>query len=807
MLKKRTPLYNQQMLDIILSTPIKKKTTIQANQPANFEISKKNHKTKNDFFSQNLTISLLRKCIKDFTIVNKENLIYLLSISLSLHNVNPPTKNCQKNYNSLQDFKECMLLNTMQEITKDFEEQAPQNRPERFSRTHKAKVELSEFESEYLLVYKLKDLFGYFKKNFKGIYLTKIHFSPFSDKKTQDPIYDTHYAILQRNQFNLSSYEINFLKQEESRVNQKLKETDGFLWIEIKEKISGVIKELKGIFDTKLNFMVEQILRPGKAAESYKLLKNDKEIEELLPCSEEIFFVEGEKKLEFNKTQEKIIKKVIYSKRHIELVHGPPGTGKTQTLVGSLINLLYLNKNDKILVCTSSNRALDEIIVRLDKIFIKKKNSNKKENFFKPNLIRLGIIDEFSDPKAIKHHLHNKALKKLSSQNRFSEKEENNESIRVQSKLIMEIEALTREIKIQRENSYNKKSTLHLLKDSLYQKTKKLEIERERGLKCNQEIKEIESKLITESQILFSTLNSSLTEELENSLRKVGYLFVDEASQSRQTELLLPLKYFPDRMILFGDHLQLQPTIKSAAAKSAGFGKSLFERLVESNFEKHFINIQYRMSPRIAKFPSEKFYDKKLKNSNFVLERKIEGREELEVIDSLIPIRNAFIDIERGKEKILDKSFYNSKEIEFVKDFLYKILKNSKKSLRPLLLKSIGIICGYRMQKTKMIQKINTIKEIQGLDHLLEIDTIDGFQGREKELIMVSTVRTEATVGFLGDAKRMNVSLTRAKNFLFVVGNKKCLKRNSFWKEYLNSLKPREIFYKKKDFLNFKKAE
>ncbi|WP_299522114.1 IGHMBP2 family helicase [uncultured Methanobrevibacter sp.] len=464
-----------------------------------------------------------------------------------------------------------------------------------------------------------------------------------------------------------------------------------------------------------------------------------------------------------NQSQKNAVKNAINTENFF-LIHGPFGTGKTRTLV-ELIQQEVRQKN-KVLVTSESNSAVDNILDRLSK--------NKKLN-----VTRLG---------------HPQRVSKENIQYSLAYKAENHQLTHKINKNYKKIEQIS-EIR----DRFTKPTPQYRRgfsdSDILYNASKgkggrgispsKMEsmanwlLENEKIDDIHDKIKKLENKIIKDivgnSNVILSTNSTSAIEEISRT--NFDVVIVDEASQATIPSVLIPLAK-ARRFILAGDHKQLPPTIISK--KAHPLEKTLFEELIKKYPNKScLLNVQYRMNSFLMKFPNSEFYKGNLKSDSQVDNININEIIDLEKISNLKENRfkeelhnNSkpllFIDtsnLKDNEEKHLkdSKSIINQKEAEIATKITKYYLENGVK------LENIGIISPYSDQ-VHLIQDKTSV----------EVKSVDGFQGREKEIIIISTVRSNenGNIGFLKDLRRLNVALTRAKRKLIIIGNVKTLKEN-----------------------------
>ncbi|CAG9318521.1 unnamed protein product [Blepharisma stoltei] len=480
----------------------------------------------------------------------------------------------------------------------------------------------------------------------------------------------------------------------------------------------------------------------------------------------------------FNESQYSAIREILQVREGISLLQGPPGTGKTRTIMG-LISGFFENlkgtKRPKILVCAPSNIAIDEIALRIirdgllvegrctDDIYpirIGKRNGweeDKDLKYEEPDevkQIRLEFLTEKGlSLKGIKNPL-------IEIENLKAEMDKNNEKIKYmkgnteeKNKLICSIKSL--EYKISN------------LQSKLAEYYKQKNIER--------------SKIRNKANIILCTLSGAGSEALQQGI-SFDYVIVDEACQCIELSCIIPFQYGAKHAVLVGDPNQLPATIFSKSAVDHNYDRSLFERLCFNGaIQCHFLSIQYRMNKEICDFPNKFFYNERLEcEPGFFENRKAP--------EWIPPLNTVFINLESSEESRIgnEMSFKNNAEAAFIAD-LYDFIKRSFANQKT----DLGIITPYRKQVEKIEEELNL--RHSNWDSHMEINTVDGFQGREKDVIILSLVRT-TDVGFLVDKRRMNVSLTRAKFGLWVVGNEFCLENDESWAQFMKYCKENDKF-------------
>ncbi|CAL8088461.1 unnamed protein product [Prunus armeniaca] len=270
-------------------------------------------------------------------------------------------------------------------------------------------------------------------------------------------------------------------------------------------------------------------------------------------------------------------------------------------------------------------------------------------------------------------------------------------------------------------------------------------------------------------------------------------LVIDEAAQLKECESAIPLQLPGLRhAILIGDERQLPAMVKSKLSENAEFGRSLFERLVLRGHKKLLLNVQYRMHPSISRFPKQEFYNNQILDgpnvSEVIYEKSfIEGR---------MYGPYSFINVANGKEEFdLGHSLKNMVEVAVVYEIvssLYKEFTRTKKKV------SVGVISPYKAQVNAIQLRLRNYSEVSGKDFSVSVRSVDGFQGGEEDVIIISTVRCNGngSIGFLSNRQRANVVLTRARHCLWILGNEATLTNsNSLWKNLILDAKKRDCFY------------
>ncbi|KAJ6652237.1 hypothetical protein lerEdw1_012961 [Lerista edwardsae] len=494
------------------------------------------------------------------------------------------------------------------------------------------------------------------------------------------------------------------------------------------------------------------------------------------------------------------------------LIHGPPGTGKSKTILGLLERILLgvseadpllvpalsqriprspphaRRKQRRVLVCAPSNAAIDALMKKIILVFKEKCRDKEKclGNCGDVNLVRLG------QEKSINPDVRHFSLYELVERriNRKKAGEEQGCPRERKAELDHQLDMLSRQRAMDRSEDKEKRQRLEEEICRLSKKRQQLASQLKQVHRRSQELK---STIILESNIICCTLSMSGLPLLESTFRRQGYdpfscVIVDEAGQSCEVETLIPLIHGCKKLVLVGDPKQLPPTVKSRKAQDNGYDQSLMGRLCRQLEEQNGgeklilqLKIQYRMHPDLCIFPSKYIYSGKLVTA----EETESNRGSLEW--PFLPY--IFFDVYDGQEYCDSGSFANVLEVEMVVT-LIKLIKAKLGSSRA---HNIGIITPYNAQKRRIVKALEA--EFR-TDRFWEVDTVDGFQGREKSCIIMSCVRAKrdrlgGSIGFLRNLQRLNVAITRAKYSLFILGHLETLRDNTDWNALLHDAEKR----------------
>ncbi|CAN4110627.1 unnamed protein product [Withania somnifera] len=288
----------------------------------------------------------------------------------------------------------------------------------------------------------------------------------------------------------------------------------------------------------------------------------------------------------------------------------------------------------------------------------------------------------------------------------------------------------------------------------------------------------IRASILDEAVIVFSTLSFSASPVFTKLNRGFDVVIIDEAAQAVEPSILLPLSNGCKQVFLVGDPVQLPATVISPIAGKFGYCVSLFERLQRAGYPVQMLKTQYRMHPEIRNFPSREFYDEALEDGPDVEEQT----------------KRSWHEYRKESQPSGSGSWQNLEEIEFVLAMYHKLV-----SRYPELKSSsrLAIISPYRHQVKLLRQKFRETFGVES-DKVVDINTVDGFQGREKDVAIFSCVRAskDKGIGFVADYRRMNVGITRARSSVLVVGSASTLKRDARWQNLVESAEQRNALYK-----------
>lgn len=509
-----------------------------------------------------------------------------------------------------------------------------------------------------------------------------------------------------------------------------------------------------------------------------------------------------------NRAQAKAIKSALDNDA-FTLIQGPPGSGKTKTivaLVGSLLTNVLGNtsvsigpgyrgpakapNSRKLLVCAPSNAAVDELVMRLKEGV---KTSRGREE--KLSVVRLGRSDAINT-KVLDVTLDEMVNARLSqdpgsggtvdmpklyeehktTDNRFKEVRSSLDECR--AKGLPAPEEMEREFELLKKKRSQLSTDIDKARDQIQTLARNAEMHK----------RKIQKEIIEGAHVICTTLSGSGHEIFQSMSVEFETVIIDEAAQCIELSALIPLKYGCSKCVLVGDPKQLPPTVLSRMASKFQYEQSLFVRMQKNHPQDvHLLDVQYRMHPEISRFPSLTFYDGKLQDGPDMGTLRTRPWHQSELLS---PYR--FFDVQGMHQNAAKgKSLVNYAEIQVAMQ-LYDRLVTDVKDYD--WAGKIGIITPYKGQLVQLKTQF-AARYGEGVLKTVDFNTTDAFQGRESEVIIFSCVRaSNKGIGFLADIRRMNVGLTRAKSSLWVLGNSRSLVQGEFWNGLVQDAKGRNLY-------------
>lgn len=517
-----------------------------------------------------------------------------------------------------------------------------------------------------------------------------------------------------------------------------------------------------------------------------------------------------------NKAQAKAVKSAIDNDA-FTLIQGPPGSGKTKTIVaivGALLTSTLAEEKarpiqipkpgianmpqapvappKKLMVCAPSNAAVDELVMRFKEGVRTLSGAHKKIN-----VVRIGRSD------AINTQVTDVTLDELVNARLNINPEKNGDDKAKSQAIFQEHKAVSEKLNEVRDQIdggtvkgdaasklQNEFNNLRRRKQQLGSQIDDIkDQEKSKGRQAELNRIKVQQSILDESHIICATLSGSGHDMFRNLNVEFETVVVDEAAQCVEVSSIIPLKYGCSKCILVGDPKQLPPTVFSKEAVKFAYERSLFVRMQSNHPDSvHLLDTQYRMHPEISEFPSKAFYDSRLLDGPDMAALR---KRPWHANPQLSPYR--FFDVQ-GQHQAAPKghSLINLAEIEFATQLYDRLMAdysaydfNGK----------IGIITPYKSQLRELKDRFSR-KYGQSIFDVVEFNTTDAFQGRESEVIIFSCVRANPAggIGFLQDIRRMNVGLTRAKSSLWVLGNSESLQRGNYWRQLIDSSKERKRY-------------
>ena len=445
-----------------------------------------------------------------------------------------------------------------------------------------------------------------------------------------------------------------------------------------------------------------------------------------------------------NASQEGAVNDVLRAK-DVRVLHGPPGTGKTTTLVEAIGETLM--RETQVLVCAQSNTAVDWISEKLVDNGV--------------SVLRLGNPTRVNDK-----------MLSFTYEHRFADHPD-----------YPKLWQVRRTIREMRHRRRERGDHFHQKLDRLKELAVELEVR-------------INAEVFGQVRVIACTLVGAANKLLDG--KKFGTVFIDEAAQALEAACWIPIRRCT-RVILAGDHCQLPPTVKSFEALKGGLGMTLMERLIGNKPEcVSLLRVQYRMHDEIMQFSSNYFYHGLMTSAPEVAHRLVhEGDAPIVWFDtSAIELG----DDERGdfKEQFVGESFgrINKGEANLTLSLLQIYFQRIGKQRILNDRIDVGVISPYRAQVQYLRRLFKKRAFFKPFRHLISVNTVDGFQGQERDVILISMVRANdrGQIGFMRDLRRMNVAITRARMKLFILGDASTMTRHPFYKQlfdYIQSVRGR----------------
>lgn len=440
-----------------------------------------------------------------------------------------------------------------------------------------------------------------------------------------------------------------------------------------------------------------------------------------------------------NRSQEEAVQAVLISP--LSLIQGPPGTGKTLTSASIVYHLSMSNRGKgtgrgQVLVCAPSNVAVDQLTEKISKTGLK--------------------------------------VTRLAAKSREAE---GSSSVQVEELTLHNM------VKFYQGKMGTELRKYQLLKDETGELLAK-DAKMYRSL-----IKKVEKEVLDSADVICCTCVGAGDPRLRDI--RFRQLLIDESTQSVEAECLIPIVMGVKQLVLVGDQCQLGPVVMDKKAAHLGLSRTLFERLMVLGTRPYMLQEQYRMHPAISHWPSNTFYDGRLQNGVAAIDRDVSKEfPELHWLDNEHPLFFMMVD---GQEEMAGggTSYVNRSEAVVVEKVSTLLMKSG------VMPEEIGVITPYQGQKSHVINHMTRFGSMQAdLYAAIEVASVDSFQGREKDFIVLSCVRSNESqgIGFLRDPRRLNVAITRARYGVIIIGNGRLLSKNDLWCDLLHHLSERDAF-------------
>ncbi|MCS6824552.1 MAG: AAA domain-containing protein [Cytophagaceae bacterium] len=442
-----------------------------------------------------------------------------------------------------------------------------------------------------------------------------------------------------------------------------------------------------------------------------------------------------------NDIQNTAVNKILQA-RDVALIHGPPGTGKTTTLIASI--LYTLQHEDQVLVCAPSNAAVDLLTVLLKEKGVR--------------VLRVG------NPARIQDDLLSLSL-------------DGAMCLHKEYKTIKEYRKRASEFK-----NMAMKYKRHYGPEERAQR-KAILAEARKIMKEAEDIeKYICQDLVSKAQVITSTLVGCTHQSIAD--KKFSSVFIDEAAQALEPACWIPILK-AHKVIMAGDHCQLPPTIKSQEAAKKGLSKTLFEKIISISDASTMLQVQYRMNEKIMNYPNKVFYNNNLSAHASVKEDAIPDFPVLQFIDTAGTGYNEEYEPDSA-------GIYNTGEAQILLSRLEQFAHANASHKRI----NVGVISPYKAQVELLKSMLQNNGKIFSSVFEISVNTIDSFQGQERDVIFISLVRSNSTseIGFLSDLRRMNVAMTRARKSLIMIGDSGTLGRHEFYKGILDYIEKEGLY-------------